>query len=61
MALVIKRPLIRLMILTNSNHALKKNSNKLFAPLINIKVRIQILEGLVPRCHPRAVEPQDLK
>ena len=24
------------MILTNSNHALKKNSNKLFAPLINI-------------------------
>ena len=32
MALVIKRPLIRLMILTNNNHALKKNSNKLFAP-----------------------------
>ena len=32
MALVIKRLSIRLMILTNSNQALKKNSNKLFAP-----------------------------
>jgi len=38
MTLVIKRPLIRLMILTNSNHALKKNSNELFVPLININV-----------------------
>ena len=32
MALVIKRPLSRLMVVTNRNHALKKNSNKLFAP-----------------------------